>query len=51
MAMAANERKSGEPGVMIDKISGRVSYAVLSFGGFLGKRGRLLSASLAVVEI
>ena len=22
--------------VMIDKISGRVSYAVLSFGGFLG---------------
>ena len=22
--------------VMIDKVSGRVSYAVLSFGGFLG---------------
>ncbi len=24
--------------VMIDKVSGRVSYAVLGFGGFLGHR-------------
>ncbi len=28
--------------LMIDKISGRVSYAVLSFGGFLGTGANLL---------
>jgi len=28
--------------VMIDKITGKVSYAVLSFGGFLGMGGNLL---------
>jgi hypothetical protein len=33
----ANDTKIGSiERVMIDKISGRVSYAVLSFGGFLG---------------
>ena len=33
----ANDQKIGSiERVMIDKISGRVSYAVLSFGGFLG---------------
>lgn len=33
----ADERKIGSiQRVMIDKISGKVSYAVLSFGGFLG---------------
>ncbi len=33
----ANDAKIGSiERVMIDKISGRVSYAVLSFGGFLG---------------
>jgi hypothetical protein len=33
----ANDEKIGSiERVMIDKISGRVSYAVLSFGGFLG---------------
>ena len=26
--------------LMIDKISGRVAYAVMSFGGFLGNRKR-----------
>jgi PRC-barrel domain len=36
--------------VMIDKKSGKVSYAVLSFGGFLHWR-RPLPAALAVVEI
>ena len=36
--------------VMIDKTSGRVSYAVLSFGGF-GNRRRSLSPALAVAEI
>ena len=24
---------------MIDKVSGKVAYAVISFGGFLGRRG------------
>ena len=28
--------------LMIDKISGKVSYAVLSFGGFLGIRANLI---------
>ncbi|WP_291557044.1 PRC-barrel domain-containing protein [Bradyrhizobium sp.] len=28
--------------LMIDKISGKVSYAILSFGGFLGMRANLL---------
>src|SRR5579862_2930194 len=33
----ADERKIGSvQRVMIDKISGRVAYAVISFGGFLG---------------
>ena len=33
----ADERKIGSiERVMIDKVSGRVSYAVLGFGGFLG---------------
>lgn len=33
----ANDSKIGSiERVMIDKVSGRVSYAVLSFGGFLG---------------
>jgi len=33
----ANDTKIGSiERVMIDKVSGRVSYAVLSFGGFLG---------------
>lgn len=33
----ADDRKIGSiERVMIDKVSGRVSYAVLSFGGFLG---------------
>lgn len=33
----ANDEKIGSiERVMIDKMSGRVSYAVLSFGGFLG---------------
>ena len=33
----ADDRKIGSiERVMIDKLSGRVSYAVLSFGGFLG---------------
>ena len=33
---ADNEKIGTIERVMIDKISGRVSYAVLSFGGFLG---------------
>ena len=33
---AGNEKIGTIERVMIDKISGRVSYAVLSFGGFLG---------------
>ena len=33
----ADQRKIGSlERVMIDKISGKVAYAVLSFGGFLG---------------
>ena len=37
--------------VMIDKVSGRVSYAVLGFGGFLGIGKRPLSAAVAIAEI
>jgi hypothetical protein len=33
---ADNEKIGSIERVMIDKISGKVSYAVLSFGGFLG---------------
>ncbi len=33
---ANNEKIGSIERVMIDKISGKVSYAVLSFGGFLG---------------
>jgi hypothetical protein len=36
---------------MIDKISGKVAYAVISFGGFLGPGRRLLSAALAQSQI
>jgi hypothetical protein len=36
---------------MIDKISGKVAYAVTSFGGFLGIWRRLLSVAMAYVEI
>ena len=39
----ANDTKIGSiERVMIDKISGKVSYAVLSFGGFLGMGTSLL---------
>jgi PRC-barrel domain len=37
--------------VMIDKLSGKVSYAVLSFGGLFGLGGRSLPAALAISEI
>ena len=32
----ADQKKIGLQRVMIDKISGKVAYAVVSFGGFLG---------------
>jgi hypothetical protein len=45
----ANDTKIGSiERVMIDKMSGKVSYAVLSFGGFLGIGD---DPALAVVEI
>jgi len=34
--------------LMIDKVSGRVSYAILSFGGFLGMGTSLLPLPWAV---
>ena len=37
--------------VMIDKRSGKVSYAVLSFGGFLRYWRRSLSFAMAVTEV
>jgi sporulation protein YlmC with PRC-barrel domain len=36
----AGEKFGSIEDVMIDKISGRIAYAVLSFGGFLGVGGR-----------
>jgi len=37
--------------LMIDKISGQVAYAVMSFGGFIGHWPGLLSAAVEHVEI
>ena len=37
--------------VMIDKASGKVSYAVLGFGGFLGLGNDHLSTAMAVPEV
>lgn len=37
--------------VMIDKLSGKVAYAVMSFGGFLGIGRRLLSAAVAAADV
>jgi hypothetical protein len=39
---ANGERLGHIERLMIDKISGKVSYAVLSFGGFIGLGSRLL---------
>ena len=39
---ADNQKIGSIERVMIDKVSGRVSYAVLSFGGFLGIGTNLL---------
>ncbi len=48
----ANDAKIGSiERVMIDKMSGRVSYAVLSFGGFLGIGDDHYPLPLAVAEI
>ena len=48
----ADDKKIGSvQRVMIDKISGKVAYAVVSFGGFLGIGGRLLSVAVAQPEI
>ena len=47
----ANDTKIGSiERVMIDKMSGKVSYAVLSFGGSWARR-RPLSPALAVAKI
>jgi PRC-barrel domain len=37
--------------LMIDKLSGQIAYAVLSFGGFLGFGQKTLSRSMAIAEI
>ena len=37
--------------VMIDKLSGKVAYAVMSFGGFPRHRRRLLSAAVAAADL
>ena len=37
--------------LMIDKISGRVRYAVMSFGGFLGPRPQPLSAAVELARL
>jgi hypothetical protein len=38
-------------GLMMDKFSGCVAYAVMSFGGFLGMGGELSPAAVADVEL
>jgi hypothetical protein len=48
---ANNEKIGSIERVMIDKISGKVSYAVLSFGGFFGNWRRPLSASVAISQV
>jgi sporulation protein YlmC with PRC-barrel domain len=37
---AGGEKLGSVDDVMIDKLSGRIAYAILSFGGFLGIGGR-----------
>ena len=37
--------------VMIDKLSGKVAYAVMSFGGFMGHRRRLLPAAMIASDL
>ncbi len=37
--------------LMIDKVSGRVSYAVMSFGGFLGRGRELSPAALGRLDL
>ena len=37
--------------LMIDKITGQVSYAILSFGGFLGMGTDLLAAALGAPHL
>jgi sporulation protein YlmC with PRC-barrel domain len=36
--------------LVIDVVTGRVNYAVLSFGGFLGVRGRLFAVPWEALE-
>ena len=48
----ADDRKIGSvQRVMIDKISGKVAYAVISFGGFLGMGEELLPDAVGKLEI
>lgn len=37
---ASGEKLGSVDDVMIDKLSGRIAYAILSFGGFLGVGGK-----------
>ncbi len=37
--------------IMIDKISGKVAYAVMSFGGFMGIGEELLPAAMVAADI
>ena len=41
----AGDKLGSIDNLMIDKRSGQVRYAVLEFGGFLGKVGRVLCVS------
>jgi hypothetical protein len=48
----ADKRKIGTvQRVMIDKISGKIAYAVVSFGGFLGMRGEYYPHALVQAEL
>jgi hypothetical protein len=44
---ALQGRKIGEIGHLIDKLSGRVTCAVMSFGGFFGRDPRHRGATVA----
>ena len=48
---AKGEKMGSIDRVMINKRSGQVAYAVLSFGGYPGHRQRLLSDPLVLPQI
>ena len=47
----AGERLGDVHDVMIDKVSGRVAYAIMSFGGFLGMGNKLFAVPWSSLKL